>query len=261
MQTKYRLLKAKNLLICLHFIILGVIITPKYISAIDSLVYTLTVSNSALAYGDTTMFSFVSTNTTSLAVTGNVYFYASYYLQTIPNPSLYTPPADAITITNLLWSSRTIPGNGSLTFSGPLTANIYHSTPIITGIYGYLLNNSPFPYQLILVVPDSSYYSAVTTANNTLTFDASFAFPTTICPISILSTTNGSAVISGKNVLFTPDQGFSGTASFTYSLNYPNLVDVYQPAIITITVQVLLPTSNNDFLNSYIEKYLVRHNT
>ncbi|MBL7766375.1 MAG: tandem-95 repeat protein [Chitinophagaceae bacterium] len=66
----------------------------------------------------------------------------------------------------------------------------------------------------------------------------------TISLLSILSATNGSAVVSGNNVVFTPTFGFNGEAKFRYIISDGTVTDTAESYV---NVTNAAPIASNDF--------------
>jgi hypothetical protein len=119
--------------------------------------------------------------------------------------------------------------SGTVTFSyhandGSLNSN----TAVVTIVVGGS-NSAP-------VAVNDNFIVQANSSNNTLAILANDSDPDgdTLTITNISNPTNGTAIISGNNVTYTPKAGFSGQDTFIYTISDGVLTDT---AMVTINVQ------------------------
>ena len=100
-----------------------------------------------------------------------------------------------------------------------------------------LTTNPPPP---TVAVPAGPFQSAFNTASAPINLAGSISGVFT--SIAVASATNGTALVSGNSVTFTPTAGFTGTGSFTYTATGPSGVPSSASGPVNITVLPAIPT-------------------
>ena len=101
------------------------------------------------------------------------------------------------------------------------------------------INLTTLPPAPTVAVPAGPFQTAFNTAAAPINLSANITGVFT--SIAVVSATNGSAMVSGNSITFTPTAGFSGTGSFTYSATGPGGTSTTSGPV-NITVLPAIPT-------------------
>lgn len=138
-------------------------------------------------------------------------------------------PATSVTVNNATSITATTPAHA--TGSVDVVVSTPGGTATLTGGFSYLAPVLPVANQVSATV-------AANSANNAVTLSITGGVATSVAVAS--QAAHGTATASGTSIVYSPDSGYYGADSFTYTAT--NADGTSAPAIVSITVQARAPT-------------------
>lgn len=162
------------------------------------------------------------------------------------------------------------PANGTVALGGtPGTSSshfVYTPNPGFVGIETFTYSFTPTVYvfsntatitvtvlaqAIVSPIANNDIFSATQNAPLTISPTANDVVVGTVQSVTIKSQpANGTVAVSGNNFIYTPNQGFFGTNSFTYCFTTTNGISNTASITLNVAVAYPAPVANNDVISS-----------